>query len=274
MDLSPTDGQWLVALDIDGTLVTYDDVLSDAARHAVAGLRTAGHHVVLASGRSLIAMLPVAAELGIDSGRLVASNGAVTVRLDPTEPGGYALEEVETFDPEPALRLLKEHLPNARYAVEDVGVGFRMNELFPEGELNGEHQVVEFEELWAGEVTRVVVRSPEETSDDFHRLAAHLGLEDVTYAVGWSAWMDLAPFGVSKATALEKVRVALGVAADRTVAVGDGRNDVEMLRWAARGVAMGHADDVVRAAADEVTGTIDEDGVVPVLRSLTPPEGP
>ncbi len=55
----------------------------------------------------------------------------MTARLDPDEPDGYVLEDVVTFDPGPALRLLREHLPDARYAVEDIGVGFRMNELFP-----------------------------------------------------------------------------------------------------------------------------------------------
>jgi hydroxymethylpyrimidine pyrophosphatase-like HAD family hydrolase len=52
------------------------------------------------------------------------------------------------------------------------------------------------------------------------------------------------------------------------VAIGDGGNDVQMLRWAARGVAMGHAPEAVRAAADEVTGGIEDDGALPVLRSL------
>jgi hydroxymethylpyrimidine pyrophosphatase-like HAD family hydrolase len=258
----------LVALDVDGTLMSYDQEMSDDVRDAVVALRAAGHHVVLASGRSLVAMTPVAALLGIDRGLLVASNGAVTARLDPDEPDGYVLEEVVTFDPGPALRLLRDRLPHARYAVEDVGVGFRMNELFPAGELDGVHRVVAFDELWAGEVTRVVVRAPGSTSEEFHALVEQLGLDDVTYAVGWTAWMDLAPLGVTKATGLERVRRALGVPPHRTVAVGDGRNDVEMLRWAARGVAMGHADDVVRAAADEVTAPIADDGVVPVLRSL------
>ncbi|WP_348525337.1 HAD family hydrolase [Luteimicrobium album] len=64
------------------------------------------------------------------------------------------------------------------------------------------------------------------------------------------------------------VRRRLGVEPWATVAIGDGRNDLGMLEWAARGVAMGHADDVVKAAADEVTGTIDEDGAAAVLRSL------
>lgn len=258
----------LIALDIDGTLVTYDGVLSDAARDAVIAVQAAGHHVVLASGRSLTAMTPVAAELKIEEAWIVASNGAVTARLDATAEMGYTLERVETFDPEPVLRILKEKLPHARHAVEDVGVGFRLTELFPDGELEGEHRLVDFEELWAGQVTRVVVRSPSETSEEFHEIAARLGFDDVTYAVGWSAWMDIAPQGVTKASALEEVRRALGVPAEDTVAVGDGSNDVEMLRWAARGVAMGHASETVRAAADEVTGSIEDDGVVEVLRSL------
>ena len=154
----------LVALDVDGTLMSYDQEMSDDVRDVVAALRAAGHHVVLASGRSLVAMTPVAEVLGIDRGWVVASNGAVTARLDPDEPEGYVLEDVATFDPGPALRLLREHLPGARYAVEDVGVGVRMNELFPDGELDGVHRVVDFDELWSGEVTRVVVRAPESTT--------------------------------------------------------------------------------------------------------------
>ncbi|WP_265521662.1 HAD family hydrolase [Oerskovia flava] len=264
------DGPLLVALDIDGTLMSYDQELSEDVRDAVADLRAGGHHVVLATGRSLLAVTPVAEILGIDRGWVVASNGAVTARLDPDAPEGYVLEDVVTFDPGPALRLLRDQLPGARYAVEDIGVGFRMSELFPDGELEGVHQVVDFDDLWAGEVTRVIVRSPESTSDTFHELVEHLGLDDVTYAVGWTAWMDLAPLGVSKATALEQVRRGLHVQPHRTVAIGDGRNDVEMLGWAARGVAMGHADAVVRAAADEVTGSIDDDGAVTVLRGLLP----
>nr|BFF19475.1 hypothetical protein GCM10025730_29960 [Promicromonospora thailandica] len=73
---------------------------------------------------------------------------------------------------------------------------------------------------------------------------------------------------MTKASGLEMVRAALGVDPADTVAVGDGSNDIDMLRWAGRGVAMGHALDAVRAAADEVTGSIEDDGVVAVLRSL------
>ncbi|WP_246012584.1 HAD family hydrolase [Myceligenerans xiligouense] len=265
---SRSTGPWLVALDIDGTLVTYDEELADETREVIAAVLAAGHHVILASGRSLISMTPLAAELKIDEGWIVASNGAVVARLDRSAPEGYELEHVETFDPGPALRLLREELPDARYAVEDVGIGFRLTEHFPDGELQGEHEIVDFEELWSADVTRVVVRAPDSSSDEFHRLAEAIGLEDVTYAVGWSAWMDIAPMGVTKASGLERVRAALGVSPERTLAVGDGANDIDMLRWAARGVAMGHASERVRDAAGETTGGIEENGVVPVLRSL------
>ena len=258
----------LVALDVDGTLLRFTGELSDPVRSAVAAVRDAGHHVVLSTGRSVHGTVPVAAELGIDHGWAVCSNGSVTVRLDPALPGGYAVDEVITFDPRPALQLLRAELPDAHLAVEEVGVGFRLNKLFPDGELTGRLEIVEPEELESREVTRLIVRSPGRASQEFHDQIAGIGLSDVTYAIGYTAWIDVAPPGVTKASALERLRGILGVPSELTVAVGDGSNDRDMLRWAARGVAMGHAEPDVLACADEITGSIDEDGAAAVLRTL------
>lgn len=258
----------LVALDVDGTLLSFDGVVSDDVRQAVTELRDAGAHIVLATGRAVHGTMPVLRQLGIDSGWAVCSNGAVTVRLDPTLPDGYETVEVITFDPEPALRLLQMELPDALFAVEDVGLGFLVSGPFPEGELTGSLRTVDFDTLCTTPSTRVVVRSPSRTPEEFHALVERVGLHQVTYAVGWSAWLDLTPGGVSKGSALEEVRRRLGVEPFATVAIGDGGNDVEMLQWAARGVAMGHAPAPVRAAADEVTGTIDDDGALAVLRGI------
>ena len=73
--------------------------------------------------------------------------------------------------------------------------------------------------------------------------------------------VDLTPVGVSKASGLEHVCRRLGLTAADVLAVGDGRNDVEMLQWAGRGVAMGQAIEEVRAAADDVTAEVYDDGV-------------
>ena len=115
---------------------------------------------------------------------------------------------------------------------------------------------------------RVVVFSTDSSAEEFGEAVASIGLHGVTYSVGWTAWLDIAASGVTKATALEGLRESLGTPSARTVAVGDGRNDIEMLQWAARGVAMGQAPDEVRAAATELTGTVYDDGAAKVLRSL------
>jgi hydroxymethylpyrimidine pyrophosphatase-like HAD family hydrolase len=259
----------LVALDIDGTLLDHDEVISERVRTAVADVATSGAHVVVATGRSLHGTLPVLDRLGLVEGWAVCCNGAMTLRLDPLLDKGYEIADVVTFDPGPVLRLMREHLPVALFAVEDADGGRRLTASFPDGELSGEENVVvPFDELVVGPVTRVIVRSPESTPQDFLDVVERVGLHGVSYAVGWTAWLDLAPDGVSKASALEAVRGRLGVAPADTLAVGDGRNDLEMLAWAARGVAMGQSVPEVLAAADEVTASVEEDGVALVLEGL------
>ncbi|WP_404351506.1 Cof-type HAD-IIB family hydrolase [Phycicoccus jejuensis] len=258
----------LVCLDIDGTTVDHDGRLHDPVRSAVRAVLGAGHHVTMATGRGVLGTLPVLDQLGLVDGYAVCANGAITLRLDPALPDGYEVLEAVTFDPAPALRVLREEFPSALVAVEELGVGFKVSAPFPDGELDGTPQVVPFEELMAHPVTRLTIRDPESSSEEFLAGTERIGLHGVEYAVGWSAWLDITPEGVSKAAALEVVRRRLGVEPGATVAVGDQRNDLEMLRWAARGVAMDNAPDEVKEAADEVTGHVDEHGLVTVLDSL------
>lgn len=259
---------YLVALDVDGTTINHSGVMSPGVHAAVRAVADAGHHVVIATGRAIVGTTMILDQLGLQHGYAVCSNGAVTIRLDPDRVEGYEIVEAVTFDPRPVLTLLRDAWPDAVVAVEDLGVGFKLSAPFPDGELSGDLNVVSWEELVSSPVTRVAFRSPNGTSEDFVALTERIGLHGVTYAVGFDAWLDINPEGVSKGSALEQVRRLLHVEPSHTLAVGDQRNDFEMLRWAARGVAMGNAPDEVKAAADEVTGHVDEDGLVPVLRSL------
>ncbi len=101
-------------------------------------------------------------------------------------------------------------------------------------------------------------------------LAARLGLQGTDYVVGWTAWLDLAAAGVSKASGLDHVAAELGVTADDALAIGDGRNDLEMLAWARRGVAMGQAVPEVHAVADATTASVDDDGAAVEIRRWFP----
>jgi hydroxymethylpyrimidine pyrophosphatase-like HAD family hydrolase len=116
-----------------------------------------------------------------------------------------------------------------------------------------------------------VVISPEHAIEDFLSVVERMGLHKVSYNVGWTAWLDIAPDGVNKSTALERVRELLGIPRSRVLAMGDGRNDIDMLEWASvegRGVAMGQAPDEVLAVANEVTGTDIDDGAATVLAAF------
>ena len=267
----------LVALDIDGTLLkwvegvgtTYEEV-PDVTRDAVRRAYDAGAHVVLASGRSPHGMVRIADLLGLpplDGERLwvVASNGGVVFRYPPLE-----VVHEELFDARPAVEAVLRERPGALVAVEERGVGYRVNRPFPAGELSGDMIPTAVADLVADHVSRVIIRDPDSTADDFVELGRRLGLHGTDYVVGWTAWLDLSPVGVSKASGVELVAEKLGVAQEDVLAVGDGRNDIEMLRWAGRGVAMGQSVEEVRAAADHVTDTVWEDGVVTELSRWFP----
>ena len=262
---------WLVALDIDGTVLHEDGTLGEPVVIAVQKARDAGHEVTLATGRSVSMTLPILERLNIVPEYVVCSNGAITLKRDTGAPSGYRRFHVEHFDPADVLTRIKAKLPQAHYAVEDETGLYRYTDWFPEGALDALSEQVTFEQLLETDATRVVVISPGHEIDDFLAVVEGMGLHQVSYNVGWTAWLDIAPDGVNKSTALERVREALGFSRERVMVVGDGRNDIEMLQWAARkgrAVAMGQAPDEVRIHASEVTKDFLEDGVAHALQSL------
>ncbi|YCK81942.1 HAD family hydrolase [Arthrobacter sp. D3-18] len=258
----------MIALDVDGTLVDHDGHMSSAVRSAAQAVVARGHDVMIATGRSLNATLPIIQQIGLERGYAVCCNGGVTLRLDPSLEKGYEIIHKATFDPAPALKALRERLPNAKYALEDEDGNFLSTERFQDASFGVESIGVDFQTMLDSTAVRVVVFSSENTSDEFNEAIRHIGLSGVTYSVGWTAWLDIAAEGVTKASALEALRHKLGTDLANTVAVGDGRNDIEMLTWAGRGVAMGQAPDEVIAVADEVTASVLDDGAAQVLRSL------
>jgi Cof subfamily protein (haloacid dehalogenase superfamily) len=262
---------WLVALDIDGTTLHEDGSISDAVIDQVRRLDAAGHHVMLATGRSAAATIPVLECLGITPRFLVCSNGAITLQRDAEAPSGYRRESVESFDPTEVLQSIRAHLDNARFAVEDVHGHYRYTRPFPDATIGLDSEQVAFDELLRHPATRVVVISPDHDTEAFTAVVETMGLQRVSYAIGLTAWLDIAADGVNKATAMERVRIELDIPRERVMAVADGRNDIELLRWASetgRGVAMGQSSADVIDAAGELTATVHEDGLAQVLASL------
>ena len=262
---------WLVGLDVDGTIILQDETMSPGVPAAVARVRDAGHIVTIATGRSWSSTERWVDQLGIIADYVVCSNGAVTMRRGAS---GWERWHVETFDPRHVLKLLTDRLPEAHYMVE-LGDGTRLyTGEVGDWTLEG-GRLVDIDELGALPVSRVVVVSPEHDEDDFHRIVADTGLNEVSYAIGWTAWLDIAPQGVDKGSALARVYAELGIDGGEVLVVGDGRNDIGMFEWArgigGRAAAMGQAPDVVKDAANEVTGPVEDGGLAQVLDTLQHP---
>lgn len=263
---SPRPKPRLVALDVDGTLLTYAAFFDPPRRPVVEAVQRtvrAGVHVVVATGRSLHSTTPVLDQLGLTEGFAVCSNGAVVADVGTRTP-----VHVVTFDASDPVQYFAEEIPDAVLAVEELGVGFRVTGEFPVGELDGQVTVVSHDELLDGPVTRLVVRWPEGDREHLRKVAAASGLPSVDYAIGYTAWLDIMPEGVSKAAGLATACEKLAVSRTDVMAVGDGHNDMEMLAWAGTGVAMGQAPWDVKAVADLVCKSVDDDGVAILLDEL------
>lgn len=90
-------------------------------------------------------------------------------------------------------------------------------------------------------------------------------LKDVAYTRWHPYFLDIVPEGLSKSYGASKILERIGVKREECMAFGDGGNDIPIIEYAGIGVAMGNATDDVKAVADYVTDTVDEDGIVTAL---------
>jgi Cof subfamily protein (haloacid dehalogenase superfamily) len=259
----------LVLFDIDGTLVHDNGFLSPRVVDEVARVRALGHEVIVATGRSAANAIPVIKDVGIHHGYAVCSNGAVTIKVEPEHERGFTPHEVITFNPAEVLSKLIVKLPNAHFAVENADGTYKFHRPFPSHALGSHNFETPLEELMGEPVSRVVVLSPDHDAEEFVGVIAEIGLHSVSYAIGYTAWLDISPQGISKASALETRRQELGILPSQVITVGDGRNDIDMFAWAIAGggygFAMGQGPEEVHAAASAVVASVEDDGVAEVL---------
>lgn len=251
----------MFALDVDGTIVRPDG-MSPRMRLALQQAAEAGTQVTIATGRGIPSTQAIVREAQLD-GRTVSSNGALVLRW---EGGEYEIEKAQVFDPAPSARRFLEEVPGVLLAIEDALGRTVVSEPFPHGELTHQQVALSLDEMISGPSAKLIARAPWIDRDEFEQLVIDMALPDVSFAVGWTSWVDVGPFGVTKATSLVDLAQDLGVTT--SIALGDGMNDIEMLQWATHGVAMGSATGPVLAAADAVTGAVEHDGAAAVLTAV------
>ncbi|MEV0294120.1 HAD hydrolase family protein [Nocardia sp. NPDC050710] len=254
-------GPRLIALDVDGTLLETGSPVSERVAEAVRRAVAAGAHVVVTTGRTLLTTRPVLRELGLVEGHALCSNGAVHIDVARGEPVA-----VQSFDPAPAVAALRALFPDMIFAVEKVGIGTWATGISP-GEFSiGEYLLVDHGELSREPTPRLNGWWPEGSLEEMLPRLESLHVPDTSWVHGeFGPWLTVSRRGVSKGWALERLRTALCVPRSATLAIGDGYNDREMLRWAAHSVAMANAPAEIRDMADEVADGVLDDGVAKVL---------
>lgn len=260
-----TAGSVLVALDIDGTILTPAGA-RPRVLEGIHGLVGAGAQVVIATGRALEGVTPVLAALEFTDGWALCNNGATLVRVSG---GACEIVEERTFVPGPILAEIADAMPDAVFA-SMPHPDTLLSAPFPNNEIEGaDRRIVPMEVLASTPTPKIVVRAADMDRDDFGALLSELGVSRTHEVfVGWTSWADIEPLGVTKASGLEALRSRLGVPQGGTVSVGDGTNDIAMIEWATFGVAMGGASDEVRSHADHVTAAVENDGAAAVMHAL------
>jgi Cof subfamily protein (haloacid dehalogenase superfamily) len=262
----------LVATDVDGTLLDPDDRVSPRAGAVIDRLVTSGVDFVLVTGRPPRWIPPVAAQLGV-------------VRLAVCANGGVLYDAVEdrvlwarTLDPDALGRLAAaaaETLPGCGLAVERVGADttgsggaapFLAEPGYLHAWVDGDDVTVERAELLSRPAVKLLVRDSRLSSDAMVAALSRVVGDDADLTFSHPRGLvEVSPPGVTKATGLAEVAQRHGVPAADVLAFGDMPNDLEMLRWAGHGVAMGNAHPALLEVADEVTASNGEDGVALVL---------
>ncbi len=256
----------LVASDLDGTLLRSDGTVSDRTVAAIATCEAAGATVVLATGRPPRWIHAIGEKLD-HRGIAVCANGALVYDLHRRE-----VVSSDTIDLGVAAQIVervRRDWPGAVFAVESVAhlglePGWPVNFPLPEGTRVGDAM-----ELLTSPPVKILARL------DGHAIEAALahtaqeltGLAEVTWS-GGQHLLEMSAPGITKGVALAALAERLGIPASAAIAFGDMPNDLGMLRWAGRGLAVANAHETVRAAADGVVGSNDEDGVAVELEAV------
>ncbi|WIF98076.1 MULTISPECIES: Cof-type HAD-IIB family hydrolase [Pontibacillus] len=238
----------LIALDMDGTLLTPDHEISEANKEAIHKAKEKGIHVVISTGRSLSNFKEIIEPLG-ESAYFVTINGGEIY------DGAFNLVERNPLNGKDVRHLwdlTNKH--NAYFWSSTVQGRFNSQEPF-------DNEVEDYEWLKYGfefedPELRETILSELENNDSF----------EITNSSPTN--IEINPAGINKATALRKVTSWLDLTMDQVMAVGDSVNDLAMIREAGYGVAMGNAQDIVKEEATWVTASNKEDGVAKAINAI------
>jgi hydroxymethylpyrimidine pyrophosphatase-like HAD family hydrolase len=257
----------LIATDLDGTIVHHDGSVSRRVLDALAAASELGVRVAFVTGRPP-RWMPEVAEVTGHTGVGICGNGAFI--YDMQDDNVLELFGMSRQGAADAVDRVRAVLPDAAFAVESLS-GFRYEPTYrPRWDVHEPTATGPIHELLTDDIAKLLVRDEVLAGDVMLARAAPAlaGVAEVTHSDVNDSLLEVSALGVTKGTTLAVLAARWGIEQHEVVAFGDMPNDVEMLRWAGRGVAVGDAHPMVLDAADERAPSIADDGVAVVLERL------
>lgn len=261
---------WLV-LDIDGTTVTSDKVLDPKTRDVLVALQTQGIRIVLASGRPLEGIYPIAKQLGFDSfdGYMVAFNGSIVQhyrtgkRLFETYLSHSLLLDIWNDAYQYGLGIMT-------YDTNRIISG-TCPDAFMKNESKWSHLPIEWHENFIDHIPENVCQcvltgsSSQLTQVQRSLESRYMGRASLYHSE--PNCLEVTPYGVDKSYGMKRLFSGLHISPSQIVFCGDSYNDIGMLQYAQVGVAMANAPSEVKSVADYVTKhSNDEQGLLEVVQ--------
>lgn len=261
----------LIALDMDGTLLKEDKTISKVTQEAIQKAKDQGVKIVLASGRPVEGIHRYLEQLNLMSGEdfVVSYNGAIVQNTKTKEVVSHTV--LTGRDLHELYALSKKLGVNIHAFSQEGCITPKLTKYsILEGEING-IPVVEknYETIQESEeiIKIMMVDEPERLQKAIDQLPAYL-YEKYTIVRSAPFFLEFLNKEVNKGVGVEALANSLGIKREEVICMGDAGNDEHMIRYAGLGVAMGNAFDEIKAIADFVTKSNDEDGVAHVIEQF------
>lgn len=255
---------YLIALDLDGTLLNDDKEITDRTKKVIKQAIKEGHKVVISTGRPYRASKTYYKELGLDT-PIINFNGAfIHHPLDPSwgvyhtpldiETARSVIRTCEAFQ----LKNIIAEVVDTVYIqnrVEETVNAFSMGE--PEVHTGNLHDIL------VDSPTSILIHPFSEDVDLMRSALEKYHAEVIEHRVWAAPWhiIEIVRKGLSKAEGLKRVSKYYHIPQERIIAFGDEDNDLEMIDYAGQGIAMGNAIDELKNIAYAVTKSNEENGI-------------
>lgn len=255
----------ILVLDIDGTLINPQKKITRCTKNALLKLQKCGTKIVLASGRPVYGMIPLARELKMQNyqGYILAFNGGKIIDCQTNETiFEKSMQQKQIC--ELARKLQNKKVSLITYEKDSLITETPMDPYVQkEARINKMEikQVNNFAEYIDFPITKCLVTGSPKYLERIEAELKQYFMEALSIYRSEPFFLEIMPSNIDKAAALERLLNYIGGSCEEMVAFGDGLNDISMISYAGVGIAMGNAQELVKKAADFVTRSNDEDGI-------------